>query len=115
MSRAVLPLCCRGEASEPELELGLGVRSPGPTAIRPNWVAAPVATTTASAVPSCTTVPMNRHDDNSANAAPIPEPAALALLIPFPFIVWGADEAHRYLRRHTRQAIEPATSSTDTR
>ena len=32
----------------------------------------------------------------------VPEPAALALLIPFPFIVWGADEAHRYLRRHTR-------------
>ena len=48
-----------------------GWRSPSPTAIRPNWVAAPVATTTASAAPSCTTVPMNRHDDSSASAAPL--------------------------------------------
>ena len=49
-----------------------GWRSPRPTAIRPNWVAAPVATTTASAEPSCTTVPMNRHDDSSASGAPPP-------------------------------------------
>ena len=48
-----------------------GWRSPSPTAIRPNWVAAPVATTTASAAPSCTTVPMNRHDDSSASGAPL--------------------------------------------
>ena len=48
-----------------------GCRSPSPTAIRPNWVARPVATTTASAEPSCTTVPMNRHDDSSASAAPL--------------------------------------------
>ena len=34
----------------------------------PNWVRAPVATTTASAAPSLTTVPMNRHDDSSASA-----------------------------------------------
>ena len=31
-----------------------------------------MATTTASAEPSCTTVPMNRHDDSSASAAPAP-------------------------------------------
>ena len=29
-----------------------------------------MATTTASAEPSCTTVPMNRHDDSSASGAP---------------------------------------------
>ncbi len=45
--------------------------SPSPTAIRPNWVEAPVATTTASAAPSWTTVPMNRHDDSSASGAPL--------------------------------------------
>ena len=29
----------------------------------------------------------------------VPDAEALALLIPFPFIVWGADETYRYLRR----------------
>ncbi len=38
----------------------------------------------------------------------VPDPAALALLIPFPFIVWGADETRRYLRRrHQRTATAP--------
>jgi magnesium-transporting ATPase (P-type) len=32
----------------------------------------------------------------------LPEPSALALLLPFPFIIWGADELHRYARRARR-------------
>jgi calcium-translocating P-type ATPase len=32
----------------------------------------------------------------------LPDPSALALLVPYPFVVWGADEAHRwFLRRST--------------
>ena len=35
----------------------------------------------------------------------VPDPTALALLVPFPFIVWGADEAHRAIvRRADRRA-----------
>ena len=36
----------------------------------------PVATTTPRPVPSCTTVPMNRHEDSSARAVPAGRPAA---------------------------------------
>ena len=38
-------------------------------------------------------------------SAPLyPNPTALALLVPFPFIVWGADEAHRAFVRHAPTA-----------
>ena len=37
----------------------------------------------------------------------VPDPAALALLIPFPFVVWGADEIHRYFLRRA----DPRTGS----
>ena len=40
-----------------------GWRSPRPSAIAPNRVSPPVATTTACAEPRCTTVPMNRAGD----------------------------------------------------
>ena len=40
-------------------------RSPSPTAILPNAVAEPVATTTARPEPWCTTVPMKAHDGRS--------------------------------------------------
>ena len=58
-----------GEAGEPEsgTRSGDGVRRARRRSVR-TAVAAPVATTTASAEPSCTTVPMNRHDDSSASA-----------------------------------------------
>ena len=60
------------EAGEAELELGLGVAFTEPDGDPPELRrAAPVATTTASAAPSCTTVPMNRHDDSSASGAPV--------------------------------------------
>ncbi|MFE7752638.1 cation transporting ATPase C-terminal domain-containing protein [Streptomyces sp. NPDC057428] len=39
--------------------------------------------------------------------APLPA-STLLLLLPYPFIVWGADELRRYLiRRHTEPAREP--------
>jgi hypothetical protein len=35
------------------------------------------------------------------------QPLDLAVLLPFPIVVWGADELRRYLlRRHTMQATE---------
>jgi hypothetical protein len=34
----------------------------------------------------------------------MPGPRALALLVAFPFIVWGADEAHRWLLRRSDAA-----------
>ncbi len=40
----------------------------------------------------------------------LPDPAALALLIPLPFIVWVADEAHRYLLRRADRTTEPAAA-----
>ena len=38
----------------------------------------------------------------------VPDPSALALLLPFPFVVWGADEAHRAL---VRRADRPRGSA----
>jgi calcium-translocating P-type ATPase len=45
----------------------------------------------------------------------VPDPSALALLIPLPLVVWGADETHRYLlRRHARAASPPVEESAHT-
>ena len=38
----------------------------------------------------------------------VPDPAALALLVPFPFIVWGADETHRAIVRRADRREAPA-------
>ncbi|HST33733.1 MAG TPA: cation-transporting P-type ATPase [Solirubrobacteraceae bacterium] len=37
-------------------------------------------------------------------------PDALALTLPFPFIVWGADELRRFLIRRRAQSLEPASA-----
>jgi calcium-translocating P-type ATPase len=39
----------------------------------------------------------------------VPEPAQLALLIPFPIVVWGTDELWRARRRHAAQSRFPAS------
>ena len=41
----------------------------------------------------------------------LPDPAALVLLIPYPFVVWGADEVHRYLLRRADRPLAPAAGS----
>ena len=46
----------------------------------------------------------------AAFATAVPEPSALALLLPFPFIVWGADELHRFVARSG--ALRHATRAT---
>jgi magnesium-transporting ATPase (P-type) len=45
-----------------------------------------------------------------------PSPAQLALVLPYPFIVWGADEARRWLRRRgsSPPADQTAGAGTDT-
>lgn len=45
----------------------------------------------------------------SAFGMALPGPAALLLLVPFPLIVWGADEAHRWALRRAH-GTRPATS-----
>jgi hypothetical protein len=37
----------------------------------------------------------------------VPDPSALALLIPFPFIIWGADELPRYAVQARHRITRP--------
>ena len=70
---------CENGAARPGTRSPAGA-CPGPAAIRPNSVRAPVATTTPAPLPALTTVPIKAHEVSSASGGPGAGPARCAFV-----------------------------------